>query len=188
MPFVQSIRQYIPVSPALEEELRNEFVLKTLYKNELFIREGQCNASLAFLAKGMMRCFSTRNGKEITNGFILENVFVTDFQSLKAGAPAQTNYDALEDCQVYVISNQRLLALASRYPELQEMGNKLIESLYANLLRKTVLLKSDTPKERYLRIVEEKPVLLQRVPLHYIASYLGITQVHLSRIRKDISH
>jgi len=62
----------------------------------------------------------------------------------------------------------------------------MAENLFTNLLGNNSMLKSDSPEERYLSMLQERPMIIQRVPLHYVASYMGITQVHLSRIRKKV--
>lgn len=79
-----------------------------------------------------------------------------------------------------------MFELTEKYPELREWGAKMAENLFANLLGNNAILKSDSPEQRYLEMLLEKPKIIQRIPLHYIASYLGITQVHLSRIRKKV--
>ena len=85
-----------------------------------------------------------------------------------------------------MLSGKKLFELSETYPELREWGAKMAESLFTNLLSNNSMLKSDSPEERYMSMLEGEPMIIQRIPLHYIASYLGITQVHLSRIRKKV--
>ena len=184
---IENIKENIKVSQELENELTINFKLSTLKKGELIVREGQYNVGLFFICNGILRCFNLKNGTEITNDFFFENTFVTDYASLLKNNPARQNFQVIEKAEIYQISKDSLFRLADRFPELKIWGGKMAEQLFTQSLIKQSILKSDSPKERYLSILKEKPQIIQRIPLSLIASYLGITQVHLSRIRKDIN-
>jgi len=183
---IESIKKYIRVSQKLEKEILSGFKVEKLNKKELFIREGQYNVSLAFIQSGVLRCFNLKNGKDITNDFLFENTFVTDYGGLIENMPARQNFEAIENSVIQKISRDKLLALTVKFPELKTLGTKIIETLFAQSLNIQSTLKSDSPEERYITILNEKPEIIQRVPLSLVASYLGITQVHLSRIRKNL--
>lgn len=183
---ISEIKKFIKVDQELEAALKDAFVGKEYKKTELIVREGQFNVPLIFIDSGVLRCFNLKEAKEITNDFFLEDTFVTDFSALMNELPARQNFEVLEDAFLYTISKSTLLDLSGRYPILREWGAKMAEVLFTDSVRKQALLKSDSPEERYLSILDNQPILLQKIPLHYIASYLGITQVHLSRIRKKI--
>jgi CRP-like cAMP-binding protein len=183
---IQEIENYITVSENLRADLTKNFLYKNLAKNDKLVREGQFNVPLAFIASGILRCFNLKNDKDITNDFFFENTFVTDYEALSQNKAAKQNFEAIEPAVVYTLSAEKLFELTGTYPELREWGAKMAEKLFTNLLGNNSTLKSDSPEERYLKMLQEKPMVIQRIPLHYIASYLGITQVHLSRIRKKI--
>ena len=183
---IENIKKHINVSQELEKEILSGFKVETLKRKELLIREGQYNVSLAFVQSGILRCYNLKNGKDITNDFFFENTFVTDYGSLIDNLPARQNFEVIEDAIIQRITRDRLLALTLKFPELKTWGAKMAETLLKQSLSKQASLKSDSPEERYLSILNEKPEIIQRVPLSLVASYLGITQVHLSRIRKNL--
>lgn len=183
---LKEIEKYITVSEALKIDLVENFQKIKLSKHEKLVREGQFNVPLSFIKTGILRCFHLKNDKDITNDFFFENTFVTDYEALLQNKAAKQNFEAIEAAEVYVLTAKILFQLTETYPELREWGAKMAENLFANLLGNNSILKSDSPEERYLSMLQEKPMIIQRIPLHYIASYLGITQVHLSRIRKKV--
>lgn len=183
---INEIEKHIPISEELKIELTKNFQLKRLEKNEKLVREGQFNVPLAYIESGILRCFNLKKDKDITNDFFFENTFVTDYEALSQSKAAKQNFEAIEPAVVYLLSADKLFLLSETYPELREWGAKMAERLFANLLNNNSMLKSDSPEERYLGMLNENPMIIQRIPLHYIASYLGITQVHLSRIRKKV--
>ncbi|MBM1107666.1 Crp/Fnr family transcriptional regulator [Aurantibacter crassamenti] len=182
----QEIEKFITVSNVLKLDLHENFTIHHLKKNEKLVREGQYNVPLAFVKKGILRCFNLKNDKDVTNDFFFENTFVTDFEAFVHNKRAKQNFAAIETSEVHLISAEKLFKLTQKHPELREWGTKMTESLFTNLLSNNSMLKSDSPEERYTGMLQEKPMIIQRIPLHYVASYLGITQVHLSRIRKKI--
>ncbi len=183
---LQNIAKYIPVSQPLENALVSSFQFTPIQQGTLLLREGQYNVSLFFIQSGIVRCFNRKEEKEITNDFFFENTFVTDFPALLNNTPASQNFEAIENTSIYTFSRDKLIRLTVQFPELRTWGGKMAELLFAQSIKKQSALKSDSPKERYLAILKEKPQIIQRIPLFLIASYLGITQVHLSRIRKDL--
>lgn len=183
---INEIEKYISVSEELRIDLTKIFELKQLDKSEKIIREGQFNVPLVFIENGILRCFILKNEKDITNAFYFENTFITDYEALLQSKAAKLNFEAIEASKVYILSAEKLFKLTETYPELREWGAKMAESLFAKVLGNNSMLKSDTPEERYLSMLHEKPKIIQRIPLHYVASYLGISQVHLSRIRKKV--
>jgi len=183
---IKEIEKNIIISNNLKIELLKSFQKKELARNEIIVREGQYNAPLCFVSTGILRCFNLKEDKDITNDFFFENTFVTDFEALSKNNPAKQNFEAIEPAEIYMISTERLFKLSESYPEIREWGAKMAENLFSNLLKNNSILKSDSPSQRYLGMIQEKPMIIQRIPLHYVASYLGITQVHLSRIRKKV--
>jgi CRP-like cAMP-binding protein len=180
---IEQIRKFITVVPDLESELRIAFEKRGLKKKTLFIGEGQSNVSLGFIEFGALRCYHLKDDSDITNDFFFENTFVTDYESFLKGIPARRNFEAIENARLFSISRETLFKLSERFPELKAWGGKMAESLFSQSLDAMACFKSDSPEERYNRILIEKPEIINRISLHYIASWLGITQVHLSRIR-----
>jgi len=180
---INKIKTYIAVDHALEEALAQRFQKRELNKKDQFIREGQQHVSLAFVQSGILRCYNVRESRDTTNDFFFENTFVTDYSSFLNLQPARQNFEAIEDTILLTVSREDLFALTEKFPELRLWGTKMAESLFSQSLDSHAITKSESPEERYNRILIERPEIINRVPLHYVASYLAITQVHLSRIR-----
>ena len=185
--FISAIKNYIHVSQDLEETLSKVIEKLILEKNEFFIREGQYNPRLAYLTQGSIRCHNIVNGNDITNAFLLNNQFVSDFSSLTQDIPCKRNFAAIETCELEYITKEKLFSLSRDFPELREWGAKIAEELFNDSMENQSELRSRSPEERYTHLIQRRPEVIQRVPLQYIASYLGITQVHLSRIRKKVN-
>jgi len=184
---IKNIEKSIKVSLELKRDLISNFKLVSFEKGKLIVKEGQYNVNLFYISKGILRCFNLKDGKDITNDFFFENTFVTDYGSLLNNSPAGQNFEVIENSDIYRISKEKLFDLVNKYPELKIWGGKMAENLFAQSIIKQSIFKSNTPKERYLSILKEKPEIIQKIPLSLVASYLGITQVHLSRIRKSLS-
>ncbi len=182
-----NIRKQISVSTDLEMKVRSGFKVRELKRGELFIRVGQYAPKLAYVQSGILRCFSTRDGKESTNDFFFEDTFTTDFVSLTKNLPARQNFEALEQTVLYEISGEKLQKLEFLFPELGEWKTIVAGDLLHKSFNDQSESKLENPEQRYLQILRNKPEIIRRIPLVYIASYLGITPVHLSRIRKSVA-
>ena len=149
----------------------------------VLLREGDISRQAYFIREGCLRLSFNDNGKDITFQFFFEHYAVSSFESFRNGRPSLFAIESLEASALLVISKQnfdRLIAEAPGYKDFVE------EALYQRLEHYTHLFLSrirDTPLKRYQDLVKEHPQIIRRVPQHYIASYLGITPVSLSRIR-----
>jgi CRP-like cAMP-binding protein len=159
---------------------------KRLWKRQVFLHEGQVCQHLIWISKGVLRLyFMDRLGKEHTIEFGLETNFLTDRHSLSQNIPSIYQIDALCDTEVLLISRESLLELTNQIPNFGELLRIItLQALenYQNRILATLTLSAD---EKYRMLFKQNPVLLQQVPQHMIASYLGITPATLSRIRKN---
>lgn len=183
---IKAISTHIPVNEELNDALSNGFTRVDYAKRELFIRAGQINIPLGYVSQGILRCCFNKDGEDITTEFFLPGTFVTDLAGFMSRKPAIRNFECLEDALLYTMSQSTLFELASRFPELNEWGGRMAQQLFHQSLQNQEAMKAMTPEERYMHLLNCTPELIQRVPLGTIASYLGITQVHLSRIRRNI--
>ena len=155
-------------------------------KGDTMLTEGHVCRGIYFVNQGAFRTYHLKNGNEIHTAFYFENDFVQDIDSLTHGTPSQINIVALEDAQTLFIPKDDMLALYERAPSFQRLGREVL-ALMAISEKKYVTLFTDfQPKERYEHVVAHYPELIQRVPLQYLASFLGIARETLSRIRKRI--
>ena len=126
------------------------------------------------------------DGEEITGQFFFENGWYTDYESFLLQKPSKQNIDALEPTELILLSKSDLFNLYITIPKFEKFGRIMAENAFMGLRNRTELLTQQSAEERYLKLVKERPKVIERVPQHYIASYLGIKPPSLSRIRKRI--
>ena len=154
-----------------------------LSKGSCLITEGKICHHVYFLEQGCLRGFFNLDGKEITYWFAFENNFVTSFFSFITRKPCVENIQAIEDCTLWAISYENLQQLYDLHPDIERLGRIMNERYYVMLEERFVGNHFKEARERYENLLDHSPHIVLRVPLGYIASYLGITQETLSRIR-----
>lgn len=160
--------------------------LKSFKKGENFITANQINTKIAFILKGGFRFFYLKNETEITCLFAFENDMIGSFECNILKQPCTQTIQALEDSDVFIIDYKDLEGLYDKSQKFEKVGRIILEHYMAFLQLRITSYLLDTPEERYLRLIHETPDLLNRVPLQHIASFIGVTPVSLSRIRKRI--
>lgn len=171
------------LSGPLEEELKKTFEPKEFPKGDFLFRQGEVCRHLFYIEKGLVRVYYySETGKEITAWFSAEHTLITAIDSFYHHKPTRDYCEVLEDSVVYPISfTEWDLILNS------EKGSRLAFYILYEIARKmteyNTSLKFQSADERYRALIKEYPSILQRVSLGHIASYLGITQETLSRIR-----
>ena len=180
---LQHIKHYYPLSEAAEQALYDCFEKKLLPKNELLLQEGQICRHLYFVEKGALRGFYTLDGKEITHWFGFENDFVTSFHSFITQQAAVENIQLVEHAVLWSIAKDQLTALFNEHHEIERLVRIAYEKYYIRLEERFVNAQFKTAAERYEQLIEQTPHILERMPLGCVASYLGISQETLSRIR-----
>jgi CRP-like cAMP-binding protein len=162
--------------------------LRELKKGELFAEEGKHSNEIGFVLNGMLRHYYSKEGQQNTTYFYFENHFVTSYISCIKGNPSELSIEALSDCSLIVFKYDVLKSLFAKSMNWQAFGRLIAEYIAIGLEERMVGLLMDSPEERYIKLIEgNKKKIIERVPQHYIANYLGITPVSLSRIRKRIS-
>ncbi len=177
------ITRYHRLSAEAEKALQECFTEITLNKNELLLTQGNVCRHLYFLQKGALRGFYNLDGKEITHWFGFENDFVTSFHSFITGEPSVENIQLVESCILWAIAKETLADLFNRHHDIERLVRIIYEKYYIRLEERYVNAQFKSAKERYEELILQSPHILERVPLGFIASYLGISQETLSRIR-----
>ena len=177
------IKNYAPLSAAAQSALQEGFEEIVLSKNEYLLTEGKVCRHLYFLQQGALRGFYTLDGKEVTCWFGFENDFVTSFHSYITGKPAVENIQLLEGSVLWAISKEKLTGLFNQFQEIERLVRIVQEKYYLRLEERFVNAQFTAAAERYAQLLLQSPHIPERVPLGLIASYLGISQETLSRIR-----
>ncbi len=149
----------------------------------VLLKEGEVADKLYLIRKGCLRLFFNSEGKDITFQFFFEGDFVASFDSLYKRQPSLFSLESIEPAQVLIIERDVFYNLIEKSPSLRRYyEEKLIERfhVYQRLFLSRI---KNTPRQRYEELLKEHPDIIRRVPQHYIASYIGITPVSLSRIR-----
>lgn len=156
-------------------------------KNEFILREGQICQGVYFLEEGIIRTFLLKEEKEINKAFYFPKEFLREIESYSTNEPSSNFIQAIENSKLVFIQKDKLVKLYNQSIFFQELGRKILEQIAITEQNYTTLLTSYLPKERYLHILNTRPELISRVPLQFLASYLGISRESLSRIRKRVS-
>lgn len=155
----------------------------------LLLQEGEISCNAYYIEKGMARAWYNNDGKDVTFQFFLENTMFSSLESFKKGLPSMVSFETIEPCILYKISRSDVEAFLEEIYENPELRNLFMDALFERIfdyMKHFFSFIKDTPQQRYLNLVRQKPEIIKRVPQHYIASYLGITTVHLSRIKSKI--
>ncbi len=158
-----------------------------LQKNEYLSEAGKIPKYVGFVLEGIFRfCYYDNKGEEITHYFIYENSFVADYPKFEAQVVASEYVQAVTDCKLLIFSKKDWDEISNSILDWDVISAKIEKKCLINSIEKRSPLVSGDATTRYLSFMEEFPNLVNRVPLSYVASYLGITQQSLSRIRKNI--
>jgi CRP-like cAMP-binding protein len=165
--------------------LDNLITFRTLKKGELLLTENQVCNEIVFIKKGILRSFFVNHkGDEITNCFAFENEFMASFASFITEEKAEESIQALADTELQVLDRKSLEELYKSSFNWQETGRKLTELEFVNLQKRMISFQKLSGAQRYEELYKNQKKYLELIPLQYLASYLGITPRHLSRIRK----
>ncbi|MBI4750744.1 MAG: Crp/Fnr family transcriptional regulator [Acidobacteria bacterium] len=184
MNFVEYINSFVPLSPATAEELFSKTQKDYLPKHYRLHKQGEICQKLYYLEQGLARWYYyNQDGKDITDSFGLENSFITAFDSFFQRKPSRYSIELLEDSIVFSMTYADLETSFEKFPEIQKVSRLILIQILEQTLDKNAALQFSNAHQRYQYITEKHPNLLQRVSLGHIASFLGITQETLSRIR-----
>lgn len=147
------------------------------------LAEGEISKKMFFIEKGCLRTWINNNGKDITTQFFFEGSGVSSIESFMAKKPSLYSIETIEPCVLQTITQKEFQEALISLPDIK---NNIVEHLFQRLLQNQNLFFSylkNSPQKRYEELIKQHPYIIQRIPQHYIASYLGITSVSLSRIR-----
>jgi CRP-like cAMP-binding protein len=184
----QKIHEYLSRSVRLSEQeltiFENSLELRMVPKKTMLLSAGEiCNFE-AYINKGCIReYFIDGDGMELTLQFATEDWWVSDITSFEDQVPSDMYIEALEDCELLVLSRQSKENLINQVPQLERMFRLMIQRHLSKLQKRLFKTVSSTAMDQYVEFMNRYPTISQRVSQQYIASYLGITPEFLSRLR-----
>ncbi|WP_179353782.1 Crp/Fnr family transcriptional regulator [Winogradskyella vidalii] len=158
-------------------------------KNETILKEGKISNEYYLIKKGLFRAYVIDyKGNEITTDFFGPNDILIEVASLFLRIPSKETIQALTDCEVYKINFNAFQNLYSTIDGFTEWGRTWMSHQLFTAKNRAVTMHTQSASQRYLELLNAKPQIIKEVPLKYIATYLGITDTSLSRIRKEVLH
>jgi CRP/FNR family transcriptional regulator, anaerobic regulatory protein len=183
---LQSIKSLVPLNTIEEEAFLQILETTRFNKKEFLLQEGQICNKISFINSGCMRLFYNVEGVENTVQFFFGDSWYTDYASFLTARPTIENMQALQTCDVVQFKKENLYQLFDAFPIFDRVGRVMAENAYLSLSQLNQMLTNEEPELRYQNLLKQRPELVQQIPQHYIASYLGIKPETLSRIRKRI--
>ena len=160
---------------------------KQIRKKEYFLEPGDICNNIGYVNRGCLsRYIIDKHSKEVILNFAIEDYWIGDLESLTLQKPTTFFVQALENCDLLLLSRENLLRASEELPKFKKFHDDKIQRNHYYTIKRLSFAKSATPEEKYLSLLKEKPQFFERIPLHYIASYLGIEPESLSRLRKRI--
>jgi CRP-like cAMP-binding protein len=166
------------------EALVNILHPEKLKKKEHLLEPGQVCTFIAFINSGVLREYNYQYDKEVTVDFVGDNQFTSDYQSFLSQAPSKQYIQALTDVDMLILKRDAINALYDKYKIWERFGRLIIEKVFCGVEAKRKTIIAATHEEQYRDFVAAYPHIIQQVPQYYIASYLGLSPEHLSRLRK----
>jgi len=188
-----NIKQFLKSFNILTDSEVDYFISQTvnqsLNKGDYFIKEGETCMQVSFVLSGILRSYRTTNkGEEITYCLTFPNVFVTAYSSFITENKTQENIQAIDNVELITIEKRKLENLASTHVNWMKFLKVVAEQQYIELENRIFELQKNNALARYQNLMKNHPEYVLKVSLGHLASYLGISQRHMSRIRKEITY
>lgn len=184
---VRFMKKRTSLSDTEIKEMMKYMNVQTFEKGTILLKQGEVSSKCYFVLAGCIRQYScTEDGKENTYNFFTEEQAVVMFKSYKQKMPSEYYLSCAETSTLLVGDFDSEEGMYDKFPKLKEITREMLESNLGEAQNEYALFVSSTPEERFLKLLEKRPGLIQRVPQHQLASYLGITPESLSRIKKRL--
>jgi CRP-like cAMP-binding protein len=179
----QYFKKFNLLSKEAENAIAEISTVINIKKNTDLQPIGHTCKTIYFINKGIARIYYYKDGIDITESFAFENNSIARVESLFTGKPSRKAIQILDDAEIIAINSMQLFKLYDTFPEIERLMRKIFETAYVDTVNRIEGIQFHSAEERYNALINEVPDVLKRIPLKYVASYLGITQVSLSRIR-----
>jgi CRP-like cAMP-binding protein len=187
--FRTALAQFVVFNEEEWQAFTPHLKFSTLKKKDHFVTEGTVCDQVGFILKGAVRYYYIKDGTELTGYFSFENEFTSSYKSYLKQEPSLNYIQALEETSLVTFSHaamQRMVDNPLLAYKMERFGRLIAEYLICCYEERISSFIAQTPEERYLKMMETDRQVFQRIPQHYIANFLGITPVSLSRIRKRV--
>ncbi|GAA4339691.1 cyclic nucleotide-binding domain-containing protein [Flaviaesturariibacter amylovorans] len=172
-----------PLSDGLKEHLRSILKTRELHKKDFLLRAGHTCRHICFIEKGLLRCFYLKDDLEVSSWFMKEGDVIISVESFYQQKASYESIQALEDCVLHYIDYNELQNIYRRFPEFNFIGRVITEKYYGLSEKRLYAIRMQRSQERYDFLMKNDSELVLRVPAKYLASYLGITEVTMSKVK-----
>jgi len=183
---IEVMSQLTSLTDEEKADIEKSFPLKNIQKGTFLLKEGQISKDAFFVIEGCVREFKLSEGEEKTTGFFTEEQSVINFDSIINQTPSKISFICEEESLIAILNSEKEKALYKKHPRFETFCRSGVEQMMGIKHEQLSEYITLTPEERYLKLQQERPGLLNRVPQYHIASYLGIKPETLSRIRKRL--
>jgi CRP-like cAMP-binding protein len=185
---IEFIRGVFPMPASNAEDIVAFFNEKTFDKNDYIVKEGKPSNEYYFMEKGFARAYTfDLEGNDVTTAFYSSGQIVCELFSFFKRIPSGENIQALDGCKTWFLTFDQLQIVFHTMPQFREFGRAILVNAYSQLKQRTLSMIQKTAEERYTHLLQTSPDVFQHAPLKNIASYLGVTDSSLSRIRREFS-
>lgn len=175
------------LSPDEATAIADSAIIKTFEKGTFLLQEGQMTISTFFVFQGLVRQYSLVDSEEKTTAFFTEGQWIISLSSFDTPKPSPHSWVCDEDCVLLVGNDAAAQSLFKVHPRLEFIARKIVENTFAEFQATVTTYLTDTPEQRYVRLMETRPSLIQRIPQYQLASYIGVKPESLSRIRRRLA-
>jgi CRP-like cAMP-binding protein len=183
-PIDQFVARFIQLTPDEQEIFHSLLEFKKMKKKSFLLKEGEICTFEAYILKGCVRTFYIdKEGVETNLTFAVEDWWLGDIASFSEQQPSKQNMETLEDCELLMISYENKNLLYEKVPKFERLFRILLQRTAGVMQQRIYASVSQTAEERYLAFIEKYPAIVQRIPQHHIARYIGVSPEFLSKVR-----